>query len=86
MDPDIVVLGGAFTPVARLGVPAFERAFAGMMDRPPRVLVSELDQFGAAHGAALIAHHEIMRTMLSPIDGVAKEELDTFRALREHQS
>lgn len=82
VDPDIVVLGGALTPVAHLGVPAFERALAGLMDRPPRVLVSELDQFGAAHGAALIAHHELMQTMMSSVEGIAPADVDTFRALR----
>lgn len=70
VDPEVFVLAGALTPLAVDFLEPFSLHLAEHMQQPPRVLVSSLDQFAAALGAALEAVSTIQMTLASPDAGV----------------
>lgn len=71
VDPEVFVLAGALTPLVSDFLGAFSKHLAEHMQQPPQVLQSTLDQFAAAHGAALEAVSTIETTLASPENGVA---------------
>lgn len=81
-DPEVVVVGGAFTPVGKIGVDVFQKAMERLMANPPKVLVSRLDQFGAALGAARVARSEVFSTLLSATEGAQELSVEELRSLR----
>ncbi|MGO1385171.1 MAG: MarR family transcriptional regulator [Arachnia sp.] len=80
VDPEVFVLAGALTPLAGAFLEPFSEYLAEHMQQPPRVLVSTLDQFAAALGAALLAVSSIQATLASPDAGVAPLTRDALTA------
>ncbi|NLE97858.1 MAG: ROK family transcriptional regulator [Propionibacterium sp.] len=70
VDPKVVVLGGAFSPVAHLGVDLVVEALGKRMGDPPQVVKSGLDQYSSALGAAHLARQEVLAAVVSPTEGV----------------
>lgn len=71
VDPGVIVLAGALAPVVRDVAGDFAEALAARVQRPPRVEVSDLDEYAVASGAALLARAELRRVLLDGPDGVA---------------
>lgn len=72
VDPEVLVLGGGFVEMADLDIAAVEEALARRLQHPPAVVISELDQFAVALGAAHLARAELVSAVVSPMRGVAE--------------
>lgn len=72
VDPEVLVLGRGFAGMADLAVDEMEEALAQGLQNPPSVVVSELDQFAVALGAAHLARAELVSAVVSPMRGVAE--------------
>lgn len=72
VDPEVLVLGGGFAGMADLAIDEMEEALALRLQHPPSVVVSELDQFAVALGAAHLARAELVSAVVSPMRGVAE--------------
>lgn len=79
VDPAVVVLGGAFTPLAAHFLEPLSEYLELHVQNPPKVVASELDQFASATGAALSGLRRMNSLLLSPDHGVAPFTQDGFR-------
>jgi predicted NBD/HSP70 family sugar kinase len=70
LDPDLLVLGGAFAPLAHLAIDRVVDELAEQMPHPPAVAVSHLDEFAVALGAAQLARKDVLDNLISPTEGV----------------
>ena len=83
VDPGVIVLAGALAPVVRDVAGDFADALAARVQRPPRVEVSNLDEYAVASGAALLARAELRRVLLDGPDGVAPLTRTSLDAVAE---
>lgn len=79
VDPAVVVIGGAFTPLAAHFLEPLSEYLELHVQNPPKVVASELDQFASATGAALSGLRRMNSLLLSPDHGVAPFTQDGFR-------
>lgn len=80
MDPGIVVLGGALSPLRNIAVPTVKEAVEQQTGYPANVVDSGLDEFGVASGSALTAWQKAFNLLVS-YDTGAQE----FSAEQVHQ-
>lgn len=65
MDPSVVVVGGALSPLHDTVVPAVKEAVERQMGRPLDVVDSGLDEFGVALGSAFMAWQKAFNLLIS---------------------
>lgn len=80
VDPDMLVLGGALSPVLEQGLTRFAEQLSARLQTPPEVRLSTLDQYAAAVGACRIARDRLWLTLLDQPDGVAPLTRESFDA------
>lgn len=78
IDPGMVVIGGALSPLADKFLDDVSAAVAAGVNRPPAVVVSQLDQFATAHGAGMVAIRGVWESLADPTSGVAPFTLEEF--------
>lgn len=78
VDPGVVVISGALTPVAHHFIEQLTTTIAENVARTPPVRISGLDQFSAATGAGLAALHRLRSSLADPTDGVQPFTLEAF--------
>lgn len=80
VDPSLVVVGGALTPLA----PYFEDDLRGYLAAhvqvAPELGISQLDQFASAHGAALLGTRNILSTLADPTTGLRPFTSEAYTA------
>lgn len=81
MDPGVVVVSGALTPIAPLFVNRITDIIAENVARAPVVRISALDQFSAATGAGLAALQRLRSALSGPTDGVQPFTQEAFAGL-----
>lgn len=79
VDPEVVVIGGALSPLAHNFVDDVSAAIAEGVNRPPSVVASNLDQFAMALGAGIVAIRGVWESLADPTDGVAPFTLEEFQ-------
>lgn len=70
VDPSLVVIGGALTPLAPYFQDDLRSYLESHVQIPPAMGISQLDQFASAHGAALLATRDILATLSDPTTGL----------------
>ncbi|GAB3811358.1 hypothetical protein GCM10028820_02450 [Tessaracoccus terricola] len=81
VDPGVVVLSGALTPVAPHFIDDLATVIRENVARTPPVRISELDQFSAAVGAGLAALQRLRSSLADPTTGVQPFTLEAFAGL-----
>lgn len=85
VDPALVVVGGAFSPVKQRVVEGIRREVERQAGYPIEVVDSGLDQFGAATGAALNAQRVALDTLISLDAGATELSTENLRRLRARE-
>lgn len=70
VDPSLVVIGGALTPLAEYFEDDLRNYLESHVQIAPAMGISQLDQFASAHGAALLATRDILSTLADPTMGL----------------
>lgn len=81
VDPGILVVGGALSPLADHFLEGLARDLAGYVQQTPTVATSELDQYATAIGAGLLAGRQVLDTLATPTNGVAALTPEEFARL-----
>ena len=80
VDPAIFVVAGALAPLSKHFLDPLRHSLRAHLLQPPEVVISPLDQFSTALGAALLGLRKIVDTLASPMHGVAPFTLEEFSA------
>lgn len=80
VDPSLVVVGGALTPLAHLFEDDLREHLATHAQIAPELGISQLDQFASAHGAALLATRDILSTLADPTTGLRPFTREAYTA------
>lgn len=70
VDPSLVVIGGALTPLAAYFEDDLRSYLESHVQIAPAMGISQLDQFASAHGAALLATRDILSSLADPTTGL----------------
>lgn len=80
VDPKVLVVGGALSPVLERGLPRFTEELGARLQSPPFVVMSRLNQYAAAVGSCHLARERLWRLLLEHPDGVAPLTRASFDA------
>lgn len=80
IDPSVLVVGGALSPVLKRGLPRFAEELGARLQSPPQLRLSTLDQYAAAVGVCRLARERLWRLLLDHPDGVAPLTRSSFDA------
>lgn len=78
VDPEVAVVGGAMAVAADQFCEDLETAIFGQGRARPSLLLSPLDEYAAAHGAALLACTTLSRTLANATAGARPFTLEEF--------
>ncbi|MCT1458589.1 ROK family protein [Aestuariimicrobium sp. p3-SID1156] len=70
IDPEVIVISGSFAPLAPIFIEDMRAALQESVQIPPKLMVSNFDQFGAALGAARLASHHVATQLVDETEGV----------------
>lgn len=80
VDPSLVVIGGALTPLAEFFEDDLRSYLESHVQIAPAMGISQLDQFASAHGAALLATRNILSTLADPTTGLRPFTCEAYTA------
>lgn len=80
IDPELIVIGGALSPVVAPALPTFAEELGTRLEFPPQIALSPLDQYAAAIGACHLARERLYSRLLDAPEAVAPLTRAAFEA------